>query len=85
MNHDQLTELMNGKTVKIGKHKNQIFYDEDNNIFIVEMFEFTDSIGQNMFSVADGFENIETAILVATMYTCDTFNFEVHERLLKAK
>jgi len=83
MNYEQLTRLMNGETVKIGKKNNQIYYDKDAGYFVVEMYEPNYSQNEEMFSVADSFENIEIAIMVATRYAWDTYNHEVHQRLMK--
>jgi len=82
MNYQTLLKLINGKeTVKVGKKNNQIYYDKDSEMFVVEMFEFKDN-NTDMFSVADSFEDIETAITVAKRYTCDTYNYDVHKRLV---
>jgi beta-N-acetylglucosaminidase len=83
MNYEQLTKLMNGEPVKVGNKNNQIYYDKDNNAFIVEMYEFTSDREGEMFSVADSFENIEIAITAATKYTGETYNYEIQKRLLK--
>ena len=46
------------QVIKIGK--NQI-YREDN-IFVVEKYEYSDDNGVDYFSVIDGYEDIEVAI-----------------------
>ena len=46
------------EVVKVGK--NQIYRDKD--VFIVEKYEFTDENGVDMFSVIDGYADIELAI-----------------------
>ena len=83
MNYEQLTRLMNGETVKIGKKNNQIYYDKNAKMFVVEMYEPNISQNEEMFSVADSFENIEIAIKVAIIYTWNTYNYEIQQRLLK--
>lgn len=82
MNYEMLEKLINGETVEVGNKNNQIYYDKDNNIFVVEMYEYTDLIGQKMFSVADSFENIEIAIIVAKKYTCETYTYNIHNKLV---
>jgi len=83
MNYEQLIKLINGETVKIGKKNNQIYLDKETGLFIVEMYEFTSDLEGEMFSVGDSFNNLEIAILTATRYTGDTYNYEVQQRLLK--
>jgi len=83
MNYEKLTKLMNGETVKVGKKNNQIYLDKATDLFVVEMYEFTSDLEGEMFSIGDSFENIEVAVAVATRYTCETYNYEVQQRLLK--
>ena len=61
MNKQELEKLLKGyQNIKVGK--NQIYLDGE--LFVVEKFEYVDN-GVDMFSVVDGFENIEDAIRVA--------------------
>ena len=61
MNKQELEKLLKGyQNIKVGK--NQIYLDDE--LFVVEKFEYVDN-GVDMFSVVDGFENIEDAIRVA--------------------
>jgi len=82
MKRNELVKLMEDYTpVKIGRI--QIYYDKQNGTFVVEMYEYTDTAGQDMFSVADGFEDIEIAITVATRYHCDTYNYDAQQKVLR--
>lgn len=58
---DDSDKVTISEVVKIGK--NQIYRDGD--IFIVEKYEFTTESGVDMFSVLDGYSDIECAILSA--------------------
>ena len=68
MNIEQFNTLKNGGLIKVGK--NQIFIDvnfsdANENIFVVEQFEFTDPREGDMFSVVDGFDDFEKAYCCA--------------------
>jgi len=64
VNFKDLVKLVNGETVKVGKQ--QIYYDKDSECFVVEQYEYTTTeSNEDMFSVFDGFENIEVAISTA--------------------
>lgn len=76
MNFKQILQLVNGETIKVGNKNNQIYYDSDNKCFVVELFEFTDENQEDMFSVADGFKDIEIAIKVANDYTSENYKHQ---------
>lgn len=49
--------------IKVGK--NQIYQDGD--LFVVEKYEYTEN-GHDMFSVYDGYPQLETAIRIAKTF-----------------
>ena len=71
MNYEELQKLINGESVKVGNKNNQIYYD--NGYFQVEFYEFTNEKEGEMFSVGDGFVNIEDAINLATKHTSESY------------
>lgn len=68
MNFKDLVKLINGETVRVGKHQIYFDKDEDNKnegFFVLEQYEYTTENNVDMFSVVDGFKNIEIAINTA--------------------
>jgi len=82
MNYDQLTKLINGETIKVGKGGNQIYLDKITGLFIVQMY-VTSNKEIEVFNVIGGFKNIEIAILTATKYNNNTYNHEAQLTILQ--
>ena len=69
----QLT--IDGNMIKLG-NKNQIYLDDG--VWVLEMYEGTNEYkgtGEELFSVYDGFENLEDAVKTGLILSPATYNF----------